>query len=293
MLFYTKVNRISCNKTEKVPPRDKHGSGIAERSVGIMEECTNADMLAPEPKVPQAFWTDAMAYAATTQNFIFHKTINTSPYKYETGNDIDLAKLHGFWDSSWVLIDPTLRDTKVGAPRAEKAKFMGYWMTTVQFDSYFFVTITANGKTSRIGMSKDILFDSNMILNVYVPDEEPFDREFADPNSYVPARFCKSAPIPLRTAEVQIHLRLSSIVIGYYGRLSLSIMRVSNLDLILRLSKTAKYNFLLMMKIPTLLPSSFVLQYDYGLSLLPCILSSLSSVSTYSASKSLKSSSSS
>lgn len=188
---------------EIVPPRNKKANGVAERSVGIMEEMTNVAMLAPQKPVPQVFWDHAMVYAANTKNFNYSKQINTSPYKYETGNDIDIKKLHGFFDTCWVLIDPKLRDSKVGAARADRAYFLGYFMTTTQFDLYLFVKVTGAGKYGKVGMSKDLLFDPNLIMHTPVVIEDaPHDREFADPESYIPASFRKEAPVLLQTPQV-------------------------------------------------------------------------------------------
>lgn len=179
---------------ETVPPRDKRANEMAERAVGIMEEFTNVAMLAPFPPVSQLFWDHAMIYSAHTKNFNFNKTIYTSPYKFETSNDIDIKKLHGFFDKCWILIDP--------AARAEKGCFLGYYMTTVQFHFYLYVKVTANARFSNGGMSKDLLLDSNLIMNSpRAINEEPFDREFADPASYVPAAMRQTAPIPLRTPQ--------------------------------------------------------------------------------------------
>ena len=147
---------------ERVPRGDKHANGIAERQVGLIEEMTNVAMLAVIPPVPQAFWDFAMVYASDTRNFNFCKSINSSPYKFETNNDVDIRKLHGFWDKCWIQIPVVKRDGKVGSPRASKGRFLGYHLQQVQYELYYILNLTEKGHYGSISLSKEVLFDNNI-----------------------------------------------------------------------------------------------------------------------------------
>jgi hypothetical protein len=91
-------------KVESTPPLDKHAAGVAENSIGRMENATNKAMMACYPPAPQSVWDYAMKYSATTINYNLSSKIGTSSYNYETGNNVDVAKLHGFFDRCWALI---------------------------------------------------------------------------------------------------------------------------------------------------------------------------------------------
>ena len=169
-----------------------------------MEEMTNVAMLAVTPPVPQNYWDWAMTYSSDTRNFNFSKPINTSPYKYETGYDIDIRKVHGYFDKVWILIPHNKRDGKVGSPRASKGVFLGYHLQDCLYDLYYILNITAKGHYGSISLSKDVLFDNNIILHVSLPEETPYDREFADPESFIPFHMRETAPLQLKGPESRL-----------------------------------------------------------------------------------------
>jgi hypothetical protein len=77
---------------------------------------------------------------------------------------------------------------------------LGYYNTAVQFDLYIYVKVTATGKFGKPGMSRDLLFDPNLIMHIPVVNEDaPYDREFEDPDSYVPSSLRAVAPKLLQT----------------------------------------------------------------------------------------------
>mgnify|MGYP000311592382 FL=1 len=118
--------------------------GVAERSVGLLEEMANTVMLAS--KCPQQLWSYAFTYAADTLSYNFNSNINTSSYTYITGNNVNIKYLHGFLDKCWVLIEPGKRDTKVGSKRAYKGCFVGYVAKHhTQFTLVMVVAITGSG----------------------------------------------------------------------------------------------------------------------------------------------------
>ena len=84
------------------------------------------------------------------RNFNFSKTINTSPYKYETGHDIDIRKLHGFFDRVWILVPQNKRDGKVGSPRASKGVFLGYHLRHDLYDLFYILNATSTGHYGSI-----------------------------------------------------------------------------------------------------------------------------------------------
>ena len=43
-------------RLERTPERDKHGNGVAERTVGVVAVKTNIAMLNPFPSVPNKYW---------------------------------------------------------------------------------------------------------------------------------------------------------------------------------------------------------------------------------------------
>lgn len=191
-------------RIERTPPRDKSAGGVAESSVGRIENATNTAMLAVIPQVPQSFWDHAMTYAANTLNINYSSSIGTSPYTYTTGNKVDVRKLHGFWDSIWVLIPKEQRDSKVGCDRAMKGRWLGYLSFKIQYELHVVLVVSENNKYGKVAITKDVLFDAQMNFNVTTRDEEPYDREWKDPDSYVPFLMRAKAPVQLQGPVISI-----------------------------------------------------------------------------------------
>ncbi len=180
-------------RSEHTAPRDKHAMGVAERSVGLLEEMANTVMLAS--KCPQQLWSYAFTYAADTLGYNFNSNINTSSYTYITGNNVNIKYLHGFLDKCWVLIEPGKRDTKVGSKRAYKGCFVGYVAKHhTQFTLVMVVAITGSGQYGQIEATKDVLFDANIDFKRDIEGEEPYEREWSDKDSYVPYTYRAQAP---------------------------------------------------------------------------------------------------
>jgi transposase InsO family protein len=89
-------------RLERVPPRDKHANGAAERAVGVLTLTTNVIMLTPTPPVPLCFWDLAMEYAADTLSFCYSKAIKTSPYVLLHKAPVPFKFLQPFWTSCYV-----------------------------------------------------------------------------------------------------------------------------------------------------------------------------------------------
>lgn len=170
---------------EMTPSRDKHAGGIAERTIGVLSEKTNVAMLAPEPQVPSKFWELAMSYAATTLGFNYSEAIGTSPYTYITGQQANIAYLQPFWSKCYVYIPLELRQGKIGVKRACKARFVGYHNSTILYPNYLIIEYS-NGIYGKIRASKDVIFDNSIDYKNSEEDEEPYEREFANPESYIP-----------------------------------------------------------------------------------------------------------
>jgi hypothetical protein len=191
-------------RVESTPPRDKHAGGVAENSVGRIENATNKAMLACYPPAPQTVWDHAMKYAASTINYNLSSKIGTSPYTYETGNNVDISKLHGFFDRCWVLIPAVERDGKVGSPRANKARWLMAHPNKIQFDLHVVLIILPGTYYGKIALTKDVLFDSNLDFTKEVAGEEPYQREWDDPDSYVPTSYRAKVPVQLSGPVVQV-----------------------------------------------------------------------------------------
>ena len=182
---------------EMTPSRDKHAGGIAERTVGILSEKTNVAMLTPQPPVPHKFWELAMTYAATTMGFNFSETIGTSPYTYITGQQANVAYLQPFWSKCYVYIPVELRQGKIGVKRACKARFVGYHNSTILYPNYLIIEYE-NNVYGRIRASKDVIFDNSISYNTSIENEEPYEREFKDPESYIPYAMRMNVPDKFR-----------------------------------------------------------------------------------------------
>ena len=91
-------------RCEPGAPRDKHGMGIAERSVALVEDMANTVMM--YSKCPQQFWSYAFQYAADTMSYNYHSALGTSPYTYITGNNAYFKALIVLQDAA--LIQPLL-----------------------------------------------------------------------------------------------------------------------------------------------------------------------------------------
>ena len=135
---------------------------LAERTVGILTEKTNIAMLTPIPTVPPKYWELAMTYAAITMGFNFSSAIGTSPYYYITGQKANLKYLHPFWSKCYVFLPTEFRQSKLGSPRAHKARFVGYDNTTISFPKYIVMEILENGQYGKIKSSKDVIFDNSI-----------------------------------------------------------------------------------------------------------------------------------
>lgn len=89
-------------RLERVPPRNKHANGTAERAVGGLTLTTNVIMLTPNPPVPLCFWDLAMDYAADTLSFCYSKAIQTSPYVLLNRQPVPFKFLQPFWTPCYV-----------------------------------------------------------------------------------------------------------------------------------------------------------------------------------------------
>jgi Reverse transcriptase (RNA-dependent DNA polymerase) len=181
-------------KLEKTPSRDKHAGGIAERTVGILSLKTNIAMISPIPNVPDKYWELAMTYAAETLGFNFSEAIGTSPYYYITGTKANVKYLHPFWSKCYVYIPLELRKGKIGTKRAHKARFVGYNNSTILFPNYIVMEINDNGTYGKVKSSKDVIFDNSIEYSRHKEDEEPYDREFNNPDSYIPYAMRMNVP---------------------------------------------------------------------------------------------------
>ena len=169
------------------PVRDKHAGGIAERAVGLISSKTNVAMMAPTPHVPQPFWDYAMQYACDTNSYNFSTAIGTSPYIKIIGQPVNLKYLQPFWGSCYVFI-PLKERTKVGAPRAYKAHFVGYANTSLMYPNYIVIPVSKHNQYMKHKESKDVIFDPTINSSVYTEDEEPYDREFVNTDHYIPSQ---------------------------------------------------------------------------------------------------------
>ena len=197
---------------EKTPSRDKHAGGVAERTVGIITEKTNVAMLTPVPNVPSKYWELAMTYAAITMGFNFSSAIGTSPYYYITGQKANVKYLHPFWSKCYVFIPTEFRQGKLGSPRAHKARFVGYDYTTILFPNYIVMEILENGQYGKIKSSKDVIFDNSINNDKYIDDEAPYDREFKNPDTYIPYAMRNNVPIQYQGADAVIPITPDIVV---------------------------------------------------------------------------------
>lgn len=182
---------------EMTPTRDKHAGGIAERTVGLLSEKTNVAMLAPSPSVPNKFWELAMTYASVTLGFNFSPSIGTSPYTYITGQRANILYLQPFWSKCYVYIPLEHRAGKIGVKRAAKARFVGYHNSTILFPNYLIMEYE-DGIYGKIRASKDVIFDNSIEYKTSINDEEPYEREFKDPESYIPYAMRMNVPDKFR-----------------------------------------------------------------------------------------------
>ena len=177
---------------EKTPSRDKHAGGIAERTVGILTEKTNIAM--HSAKVPDRYWELAMTYAAVTLSFNYSSAIGTSPYTYITGQQAVMKHLKPFWSKCYVFIPVQFRHGKLGCARAHKARFVGYDNTTILFPNYLVMETLANNQYGKLKSSKDVIFDNSIDYSTQIDDEEPYEREFKNPETYIPYAMRMNVP---------------------------------------------------------------------------------------------------
>ena len=206
---------------EKTPSRDKHAGGIAERTVGILSSKTNIAMLTPVPPVPDKYWELAMTYAAVTLGFNFSSSIGTSPYYYITGSKANMKYLHPFWAKCYVYIPLELRQGKIGVKRAHKARFIGYNNTTILFPNYIVMEILENGIYGKIKSSKDVIFDNSIEYITQIENEEPYEREFKDPDTYVPFAMRNNVPDKYKGPDAVLPSQQHKIIINKPVRSSL------------------------------------------------------------------------
>ena len=199
-------------KIEKTPSRDKHAGGIAERTVGVLAEKTNIAMISPVPHVPQKYWELAMTYAAVTMGFNFSSAIGTSPYYYITGSKANVKYLHPFWSKCYVYIPVELREGKVGVKRAHKARFVGYDNTTILYPNFIVMEILDNNVYGKLKSSKDVIFDNSIDYNSKIEDEEPYEREFMNPDTYIPFAMRMDVPEKYRGPNAIIPVQNDKIV---------------------------------------------------------------------------------
>lgn len=204
-------------KIEKTPSRDKHAGGIAERTVGILSEKTNVAMISPVPPVPDKYWELGMTYAAVTLGFNFSKALGTSPYFYITGTKANLKYLHPFWSKCYVYIPLELRQGKIGVKRAHKARFVGYDNTTILFPNFLVLEILDNGY-GKLKSSKDVIFDNSIDYTTKTDNEEPYDREFNDPDSYIPFAMRMDVPEKYKGPDAVIPITQEIITINKPSR---------------------------------------------------------------------------
>ena len=76
--------------------------------------------------------------------------------------------------------------------------FLGYHLRHNLYDLFYALNVTSTGYYGSICLSKDVLFDNNIVLHKSVPEEEPYDREFADPDSFIPSHMRLTAPLQLK-----------------------------------------------------------------------------------------------
>lgn len=179
---------------EMTPPRDKHAGGIAERTIGVLAEKTNVAMQTSSTKIPDKYWELAMSYAAVTLGFNFSSALGTSPYYYITGTKANMKYLHPFWSKCYVYIPVELRKGKIGVNRAHKARFVGYNNSTLLFPNYLVMEILDGGGYGRIKSSKDVIFDNSIDYETRITNEEPYDREFINPDTYIPYAMRNNVP---------------------------------------------------------------------------------------------------
>ena len=197
---------------EKTPSRDKHAGGVAERTVGILTEKTNIAMLASETEIPHKYWELAMTYSAITMGFNFSSSIGTSPYYYITGQKANMKYLHPFWSMCYVFIPNEFRHGKLGSPRAHKARFVGYDNTTILFPNYLVMEILENNNYGKIKSSKDVIFDNSINNDKYKDNEAPYDREFKNPETYIPYAMRMNVPQQYQGADAIIPITPDIIV---------------------------------------------------------------------------------
>ena len=197
---------------EKTPPRDKHAGGVAERTVGILTEKTNIAMLAPQPDVPPKYWELAMTYSAITMGFDFSSSVGTSPYYYITGHKANVKYLHPFWSKCYVFIPIEFRQGKLGSPRAHKARFVGYDYTTILFPNYMVMGILDNNNYGKIKSSKDVIFDNSINNDKNIDNEAPYDREFKNPETYIPYAMRMDVPHQYQGANAIIPITTDIVI---------------------------------------------------------------------------------
>jgi hypothetical protein len=151
-------------KLEHTPPRDKHAGGIAERAVGVISMKTNTAMLTPIPPVPKIFWDLAMTYTCVTQSFCYNVVIGTSPYNLITKTHVNIRHLQPFWSTCYVHIPLADRYSKIGSPRAYRARFVGYHYSSTLEPVYKVLQVYPTGVYGTIRISKDVIFDSSIDL---------------------------------------------------------------------------------------------------------------------------------
>ena len=171
---------------EEAPSWNKHAGGIAKRTVGLLTEKTIIALLTAIPPVPDKYWELAMTYAANTLGCNFSTVVGTSPYYYITGSKASLKYLRPFWSKCYVYLPLEFRQGTLGCRRAQNARFVCYENTTILFPIFLITEILDGGIYGKPQSSKDVIFDNSTEYQTNIDNEEPYDREFQHPDTYIP-----------------------------------------------------------------------------------------------------------
>ena len=99
-----------------------------------------------------------------------------------------------FWSKCYVFIPVQFRHGKLGCARAHKARFVGYDNTTILFPNYLVMETLPNNQYGKLKSSKDVIFDNSIDYSTQIDDEEPYEREFKNPETYIPYAMRMNVP---------------------------------------------------------------------------------------------------
>ena len=98
------------------------------------------------------------------QDLIFNhnEIIKTSPYRFVTGQHIDMKYLHSFFAECYIFIP--LKDCvgKLPHERAQRYRFLAYSYTTILVPTYIVLIVNNNGTYGNMRISKDVISLSKM-----------------------------------------------------------------------------------------------------------------------------------